>query len=103
MTGTTFSPDVVAAICRHMNEDHPDDALLICRTLGGQPDAARVRTVGVDGEALHLQAEVAGRPVGVSVPFAAPVRERAQVRQAVTQLHARACAQAGVPAPGGHD
>ncbi len=103
MTGQTFSPDVVAAICRHMNDDHPDDALLICRTLGGQPDAARVRTVGVDGQALHLQAEVAGRPVPVCVAFATPVQEWAEVRQAVVELQARACAQMGIPAPGEHD
>ena len=29
MSATPFSPDVVAAVTQHMNDDHPDDTLLI--------------------------------------------------------------------------
>lgn len=87
----TFPPDAVAAICRHMDEDHPQDALLIVRTLGGVPDATAVRTTGVDGAGLRLEARrPGGRQREVTVAFAEPVTERPQVRAAVVALHQRA-------------
>uniref|UniRef100_UPI002594DDC9 DUF2470 domain-containing protein n=1 Tax=uncultured Gordonia sp. TaxID=198437 RepID=UPI002594DDC9 len=45
-----FSPDVVAAVLAHMNDDHADDSLLICRALGGRPDAVAARMTGFDHE-----------------------------------------------------
>lgn len=92
---TGFPPDVVAAVCRHMDDDHRDDALLICRTLGGQPSATAVSTVDVDTEAVHFSVQVDGEQVPVRVPFAAPVTERAELRHAVVELHRRAVAAAG--------
>jgi len=92
-----FPDDAVAAICRHMDEDHADDALLIVRTLGGRPDAVRVRTTGVDGAGLDLEVLEPERAL-VRVPFPAPVTERAEVRHAVVALHAQARAAAGVRA-----
>ncbi len=94
--------DAVAAICRHMDEDHPDDALLICRTLGGTPAATRARTVGVDGSGLVFEADVEGGRVRVPVAFAEPVTSRPQVRAAVVALHDRARAAAGLPARARH-
>lgn len=96
-----FAPDVVDAVRRHMNDDHADDALLICRALGGVPDAERVETSGLDSAAMHFTAWVGGAPQQVSVPFASPVHERPQVRLAVVELYERACAAAGV-APRAH-
>ena len=89
-----FPPDVVAAVCRHMDDDHRDDALLICRTLGGQPAATSASTVDVDTEAVHFSAQVDGAAVPVRVPFAGPVTERSQLRHAVVELHRRAVAAA---------
>lgn len=97
MTGTTFPPDVVEAVCRHMNDDHADDALLICRTLGGRPEAERVVTHGFDSEAMHFTAWSGERSVALSVPFEEPVVERPQVRQAVVRLYEKACDAAGLP------
>ena len=85
-----FPDDVVRAVCAHMNDDHRADALLICRTLGGQPGADDVRTTGVDGAALHLTATVGGAQVPVQVPFARPVTERRELRAAVVELAERA-------------
>ena len=93
----TLSPDAVAAICRHMNEDHRDDAVLICRQLAGMPDAVDAEAVAVDTEQMRFAVR---RPDGstqqVSVAFVHPVTERAQVRAAVVELYERACAAAGV-------
>ncbi len=90
-----FPDDVVRAVCAHMDDDHRDDALLVVRTLGGQPQAADVRTTGVDSSALHLLADVGGAQVPVRVPFARPVRDRSELRAAVVELAERARSAGG--------
>ena len=92
-----LTDDAVAAICRHMNEDHRDDGVLICRQVAGVPDAVDAEAVGVDAERMHFSVLHAdGSSSAVSVAFAQPVTERAQVRTAVVELYERACAAAGV-------
>ncbi|ACZ83922.1 DUF2470 domain-containing protein [Streptosporangium roseum] len=99
---TPFTPEVVNAIKRHMNDDHSDDALLICKGLGGQPEATGATTTGVDAEAIEFAAVVGGRDVAVRVPWSTTLTERAQVRREVVRLYQEACAALGVPARGEH-
>ncbi|MCG5216959.1 DUF2470 domain-containing protein [Streptosporangium soli] len=99
---TVFTPDVVEAIKRHMNDDHADDALLICRALGDRPAATAARTTGVDAEAIEFAVVVDGEEVPVRVPWGATLTERAQVRAEVVRLYREACAVLGVPARGEH-
>lgn len=88
---TRFPPDVVAAVCRHMDDDHAEAALLIARALGEVPDAVAARTTDLDGDGLVLTVtRRGGDEQVVRVPFAAPVTERAEVRAAVVELHERA-------------
>ena len=102
MTAADFAPDVVAAVCRHMNDDHAEDALLICRALGGAPGAVEARAVDVDATGMRFAvAEPGGATRDVVVAFPAPVSERAQIRLAVVQLYENACSAAGT-APRGH-
>lgn len=96
MTATTFPPDVVAAICRHMNDDHAQDSLLICRTLGGRPQATHAEAVDVDSAGMRFRVTSDGEPEELTVAFATPAAERAQVRVAVVELYERACAAAGL-------
>jgi predicted RNA polymerase sigma factor len=97
MTGKPFAPEVVQAICRHMNDDHRADSLLICRTLGGAPDAVEATAVDVDGAAMRFQvARADGTVESAEVPFASPALERSHVRLAVVELYERACAAAGI-------
>ncbi|MDP9863228.1 MULTISPECIES: DUF2470 domain-containing protein [Streptosporangium] len=97
-----FTPEVVDAIKRHMNDDHRDDALLICKGLGGQSEATSATTTGVDAEAIEFAAVVGGQDVAVRVPWSATLTERAQVRREVVRLYRDACAALGVPARGEH-
>lgn len=98
----SFDADAVAAICRHMNDDHRADALLICQHLAGAHDAVDAETVGVDATRMHFAVRRADGSVrSTAVAFAAPVAERAQVRTAVVELYERACAAAG-RVPRGH-
>jgi len=92
-----FAPDVVAAICRHMNEDHPEDSLLICRTLGAITDAVDASAVDVDSAAMHFDVTRAdGSTERAAVRFATPALERPHVRREVVELYERACAAAGI-------
>jgi putative heme iron utilization protein len=94
-----FAPDVVEAIMRHMNDDHADDSLLICRAFGGRPDAERVTMTGLDGEGMDFRAEVPEGEVALRVPWGEPLTERAQVRVEVVRLHTAACEALGVSPP----
>jgi putative heme iron utilization protein len=91
-----LDPEAVAAICRHMNDDHAAEALLICRHLGNATGSVHAEAVGVDVTAMHFRVRGPDGTSGtVRVPFAAPVGERAEVRSAVVELYERASAAAG--------
>ncbi|MEU7003543.1 DUF2470 domain-containing protein [Nonomuraea sp. NPDC046570] len=96
---TPFTPDVVDAIKRHMNDDHAADALLIVRGLGDRPDATEATTSDVDAEAIEFTIDGGER---VRVPWGERLTERPQVRKAVVRLYNEACARLGVPARGEH-
>ncbi|WP_238009946.1 DUF2470 domain-containing protein [Dactylosporangium sp. AC04546] len=95
--GQPFTDDVVAAVRRHMNGDHADDSLLICRSLGGRPDATAAAMTGMDGDGIDFTAVVDGRDVPVRVPFSRPLTERAEVRPEVVRMYREACAALGLP------
>lgn len=102
MKRADFAPEVVAAVCRHMNDDHRADSLLICQTLGAIPDAVDAEAVDVDSTAMRFHVTRAdGRTQSAVVAFATPALVRPQVRVAVVELCERACAAAGI-APRGH-
>ena len=94
---TRFGPDVVAAVCRHMDDDHADDGLLIVQVLGGLPSATAVRAVDVDGEGMTFRATTPDGVRDARIAFGAPVTERPQLRLAVVELHDRARREAGLP------
>lgn len=96
-----FGPDVVAAIMRHMNDDHADDSLLICRALGGQPSADAAAMTGMDADGIDFVAVVRGDDVSVRVPFSERLTERGQVRLEVVRMHDEACEVLGVAPRGG--
>jgi hypothetical protein len=91
-----FSDDVVSAVVRHMNTDHAEDSLLICRTLGGQPTADAASTVGLDPVHVVFTASVDGRDVEVRVPWSKPITERVHFREGIVEMYRAACQQAGI-------
>ncbi len=91
-----FPPDVVAAVVRHMNDDHAEDCLLICRALGGRPDATAARMTGMDADGFDFRATVGGAQVPVRVPFAQRLTERRQVRLEAVRMYRQACELLGV-------
>ncbi|WP_233358849.1 DUF2470 domain-containing protein [Thermomonospora amylolytica] len=97
MERNPFTAEVVEAVCRHMNEDHAEDSVLIVRTLGGQAEATAAVMTGLDADGIEFSAEVAGRPVPVRIPFAERLTERAQVRAEVVRMYHEARARLGLP------
>ncbi|RRR99169.1 biliverdin-producing heme oxygenase [Glycomyces terrestris] len=81
-----FEPKVVAAICHHMNHDHADDTLVICRGAGGQPRAHAARMTGFDGEGADFAAAVGETEVAIRVDWARPLSERAEVRPEIVRI-----------------
>jgi hypothetical protein len=98
-----FDDTVVAAIVKHMNAEHTDDALLICRTLGRQPSARTARMVGFNPTFAIFSARIDGGDVDIKVPWSAPVTERGRVREEIVGMYRAACAQAGITPRGEHD
>lgn len=91
----TFSPDVVGAILRHMNGDHPADCLRIVQGLGGL-NATEATMTGLDADHAFFRADTADGPVDVSLPWSERLTERAQVRTEVVRMHEEACTALGI-------
>jgi hypothetical protein len=93
---TTFSPDIVDAVLRHMNGDHSDDNLLIARAFVN-PAADAATMTGLDGDGGVWDVTAAGATSSASVAWpAGPITERAEVRREIVALHEEACAVLGV-------
>jgi putative heme iron utilization protein len=96
-TDQPFPPDVVAAVRRHMNEDHADDCRLICQGLGGQPAATAATLAGMDADGFDFLATVDGVPVPVRIPFTTRLTARRQIRAEAARMYREACVALGLP------
>lgn len=93
----SFSPDVVAAVLHHMNDDHTDDSLVIVRGFA-EPQATAATMTGLDAEAGEWSADVDGQVVAVRIPWLGPVAERADIRREVVALYDAGLERLGLPA-----
>ena len=101
---TPFTPDVVEAIRRHMNDDHPDDCLRMVQGLGGAVDATAATMAGLDADTAVFVATTPAGEVEVVLPWSGHLTERGQVRTEVVRMHEEACRALGIdlPAAEGH-
>ncbi len=90
-----FSTDVVAAVLRHMNTDHPDDNALITRAFGSADahDALMVDVDATGGTWTYLAGGMTHRLV---VPWTTTISERAEIRREVVVTYQRACEVLGI-------
>lgn len=98
---TTFDAQTVAAVLHHMNEDHPDDSLLIARAFG-DPSADSAVMTGLDGSAGVWSYTVNGTAHELSALWSHDISARPEIRRAVVVLYDAACAKLGVD-PRPHD
>lgn len=91
-----FSPDIVAAVLRHMNEDHRDDSVLIARAFSGA-DVDSAEMIGFDERAgvWRYRADGGEHELRVDWP-AGEISERPEIRREVVALYDAACARLGV-------
>lgn len=92
-----LTDDVVAAVARHMNDDHADDNVVICRALGGYPEATAATFTGMTTTAARFTASGPDGERTVEIDFADRVTERAEVRTQVAALYHRSAALLGLP------
>jgi putative heme iron utilization protein len=92
----TFTPEVVAQIARHMNDDHAEDNVLIVRGLAGIGAASAARMSGLDADGMDFEATVDGIAVPVRIPFSERLTERRQVRGEAVRMYQQACAALGI-------
>ncbi len=92
----TFTPEVVAQIARHMNDDHAEDNVLIVRGLAGIGTASAARMSSLDQDGMDFEATVDGIAVPVRIPFSERLTERRQVRGEAVRMYQQACAALGI-------
>jgi hypothetical protein len=97
----TFGEDVVAAVLRHMNDDHTGDSLVIVRGFAEARATAAAMT-GLDAEAGEWSAEVDGENRQVRIPWLGPVTERADIRREVVALYDAGLERLGLPPRDAH-
>lgn len=97
MSTDWITPDVVTAVLAHMNGDHAEDCVVMCRGLGGRPGTTAATMTGFDDEAVELLADGPDGPAPVRIPFAEPLTGRAQVRAEVARMYHESAALLGLP------
>jgi hypothetical protein len=90
-----FADDVVSAVLRHMNLDHPDDNLLIARAFADR-GAETATMVGLDHLAGHWEYASAGATHPLTVPWSKPIEQRQEIRREVVAIYDAACERLGI-------
>jgi hypothetical protein len=91
----TFEPSTVSAVIDHMNNDHPEDNLLIVRAFATADATAAVMS-DVDHRGGTWTYEAGDATAELTVPWPAPITERAEIRREIVALYDTACARLGV-------
>ncbi|WP_341953231.1 DUF2470 domain-containing protein [Salinibacterium sp. TMP30] len=95
---TTFSAEIVSAVLAHMNSDHNGDNLLIVRAFAESAAISAAMVSLDDTEGTWQYSDGHGVEHHVSLPWGAPISERAEIRQEIVHLYERACEKLGVEA-----
>ena len=90
-----FEPAITAAVLHHMNDDHPEDSLLIARAFGHTDATAAVMTT-FDTEGGTWLYTLEGSEIELTLRWTAPISERAEIRREIVVLYDDACAKLGI-------
>ena len=91
-----FSPDVVAAVLHHMNDDHIEDNVLIVRAFSGREVRdATMHDLDENGGTWRYTFE--GGEHELHLPWSSgEITERPEIRREIVVLYDAACEQLGV-------
>ena len=90
-----FEASTVSAVIDHMNNDHPEDNLLIVRAFATKDATAAVMS-DVDELGATWTYEAGDATAQLTVPWPAPISERAEIRREIVVIYDTACARLGV-------
>lgn len=91
----TFPDETIAAVLNHMNEDHPDDCVLIARAFGDARASGAVMTT-LDRRGGTWAYTIDGAEHEVTVPWSTAISERPEIRREIVVLYDRACEKLGI-------
>jgi hypothetical protein len=78
-----------------MNDDHPDDSLLIARAFGN-PEATSATMIDLDENGGQWTYTVGGTSAALTVPWSTTISERPEIRREIVVLYDKACEALGV-------
>lgn len=78
-----------------MNDDHPEDNLLIARAFGDS-DASSATMISLDEAAGQWTYTVGGTSASLTVPWSTTISERPEIRREIVVLYDRACEKLGI-------
>lgn len=93
-----LTDEIVQAVCRHMNDDHEADNLLIVKAFGGFADAVSATLSSLDLDSAYFTVELADSTASCPVPWSSRLADRAQIRAEMVEFYLRAAEQQGVTA-----
>lgn len=82
-----FQDTVIAAITKHMNEDHHADTLVICQGVGGHTSATAARMDTFDGTGAEFTTTVNGVETPLRIAWSRALSERAEVRPEIVRIY----------------
>ncbi len=65
----SITPKISDRICKHMNDDHPEEIALYARVYGNTPQAETATMNSIDPQGMDISAQVEGKVVPVRVEF----------------------------------
>jgi hypothetical protein len=90
-----FSDDITGGVLHHMNDDHPEDSLLIARAFG-HTDATAATMTTFDTEGGTWVYTLEGSDIELTLKWTAPISERPEIRREIVVLYDLACERLGI-------
>ena len=88
-----LTDDIVAAVCRHMNDDHAAETLSMAQAV--DPAVVSAEVSGLDISALVITAHRAdGSRVDIPLPWARELQDRADIRNQIVEMYQAAAPSA---------
>lgn len=81
-----LEPGVLAAVVRHLNDDHVEECLRIVRCHGRRPRAILAHVLSLDASGLHVLVATGTELEFARIPFSRTVTERAELHEELVRL-----------------
>ena len=86
----TLTPQVVAEICQHMNDDHADSVATYARVFGGCTGVRSARIAKLDAEGMELDVDTDERSATVHIAFDHALQDVGDARRTLVAMAQRA-------------